>query len=359
MLNTQQDEILALIARNLAGVADQNEVTKLNDWINFSRSNRKYFEQVRNIWEASDRQVDTRKINSAEALTKVLARLPKEKRERKFWSTMQKIAAVIILPLAGAALLWTYMEINSEKESYNDLVYNEVYAPYGTRSSFRLADSSLVWLNSGSRLKYPVRFSRKNRTVFLDGEAYFEVESNKSKPFIVQTSSLRVKSTGTKFNVSEYRLNPLTEVTLTSGKISVSNGNDNKNYQLISEMSPNQHLVYNSQTREKKLLSEDTYQYVAWKDGKLMFRNEPLDKVLDKISLMFNVDIELRGKELQNYRYHATFKDESLEEILKLLKLSAPIGYTELVRTPLPDGSFPKKKVIIYPVRQTKTIKPN
>ena len=68
---------------------------------------------------------------------------------------------------------------------------------------------------------------------------------------------------------------------------------------------------------------------------------------------MFNVDIELQGKELKNYRYRATFQDESLEEILKLLKLSAPIDYMEVKREPLPDGSFPKKKVIIFPAKQT------
>jgi len=91
----------------------------------------------------------------------------------------------------------------------------------------------------------------------------------------------------------------------------------------------------------------DTYKYISWKDGVLVFRNEPFDSVLQKISQFFNVDIDLNSEELKSYRYYATFKEESLEEILKLLRISAPIDYREVKREPLSDGSFPKKKVII------------
>jgi len=123
---------------------------------------------------------------------------------------------------------------------------------------------------------------------------------------------------------------------------------------VISELKPNQYLSYNRITKEKHIIDEDVYKYFAWKDGKLIFRDEPLDKVLSKLSLMFNVDIDLQGEELIPYRYHATFQDESLEEILKLLKLSAPLSFREIKRDPLPDGSFPKKKVIVFPVKSTK-----
>jgi ferric-dicitrate binding protein FerR (iron transport regulator) len=98
--------------------------------------------------------------------------------------------------------------------------------------------------------------------------------------------------------------------------------------------------------------NEDTYKYIAWKDGKLIFRNEPLDEVVKKIGQVFNVDIELQGNSLQDYRYRATFEDESLTEILKLLEISSPISFKEIKRVPLADGSFPRKKVIVFPVKQ-------
>ncbi|HBE41764.1 MAG TPA: hypothetical protein DDW27_11280, partial [Bacteroidales bacterium] len=143
---------------------------------------------------------------------------------------------------------------------------------------------------------------------------------------------------------------PVTEVSLISGKVFINEFDNEKNIRLISELDTDQHFTLNRQSKENSVIEDDTYKYIAWKDGKLIFRNEPLSTVLNKLSMLFNVDIELRGKELHDYRYHATFQEESLEEILKLLKLSSPIDFTEVKRKPLPDGSFPKKKVIIFPV---------
>jgi ferric-dicitrate binding protein FerR (iron transport regulator) len=166
---------------------------------------------------------------------------------------------------------------------------------------------------------------------------------------------LNVKATGTKFNVSEYSLSNETEVTLVSGKVAV-NLVDSKYSSNSTNLNPNQHFSFNKADGTTSVINEDTYKYISWKDGKLIFRNEPLSNVVKKISQIFNIDIEIKGEELQHYSYRATFQDESLAEILKLLKFSSPIDYIELKRNPLPDGSFPRKKVIIFPVRQKKTI---
>lgn len=353
-----QDDILALIVRNLSGTADLNDVELLKEWISNSSDNKNYFEQVKNIWEASDRQIDINLINSQDALIKVHKRIFPKFRKRTLWNYWQNIAAILIFPIAIGTLLWIYF--NSYRPGYsNELVYNEIYAAFGTRSSLRLADSTLVWLNSGSSLRYPNKFSNKIREVYLKGEAYFEVKSDISRPFVVRTSALEVKATGTKFNIQEYDSNPLTEVTLVSGKVVVNELDHKNNPELITELKPDQHFTYNRETRDKSIINENSYLYIGWKDGTLIFRNERLDKVLSKLSMMFNVDIELQGEELQDYRYRATFQDESLEEIFKLLKLSSPINFVEIERRPLPDGSFPKKKVIIFPENQKLNIVPN
>ena len=185
--------------------------------------------------------------------------------------------------------------------------------------------------------------------MFLKGEAYFEVESDLKKPFIVETASLSVKATGTKFNVSGYDSDNEAEVTLVSGKVEVITTDDNKNIK-SSKLNINQHLSFNKVSGNTSVSDEDTYKYTSWKDGKLIFRNEPLSRVVKKISQIFNIDIEVQGKEIQDYSYRATFQDESLTEILKLLKISSPIDYIELKRDPLPDGTFPRKKVIIFPI---------
>jgi ferric-dicitrate binding protein FerR (iron transport regulator) len=233
-------------------------------------------------------------------------------------------------------------------DNNNEAVYNEIYATDGTRSALKLADGSLVWLNSGSSLKYPDKFIRGDRNVFLKGEAYFEVHSDKSHPFVVQTSTMRVRATGTKFCVSAYANDREAEVTLLHGNVSVTSQTGNKKNEVISEMKPNQHLALDTLSGKIKINIEDGYKYIAWKDGKLIFRNEPFSNVVKKISQLYKVDIELQGNELQDYRYRATFEDESLSEILKLLKLSSPINYKEIKRQRLPDGSFSKRKIIIF-----------
>jgi transmembrane sensor len=347
----QHEIILGLIARNLAGQADSDEKARLYEWIGKSESNRHYFEQLRNIWNESEKKIDPFSINTRLALGKVLDRISIPSNSFSFWICWQKVAAVIILPLVLGALLWVY-NISHKVSASNVAVYNEIYAAFGTRSAIRLADSTMVWLNSGSSLRYPDKFQTKSREVYLKGEAYFEVKSDSSRPFMVNTAALKINATGTKFNVLDYDSKAIAEVTLVSGKVNV-NGSSSSNSGLISVLNPGQHLDFDRETSIKGITHGDTYKYIAWKDGKLIFRNEPLSKVLERISLIFNVDIELLGSDLQDYRYHATFQDESFEEILKLLKLSSPVDYTELKRNPLPDGSFPKKKVIIFPKNQT------
>lgn len=346
----QQDEMLALIARNLAGLADQGEIDQMNEWISMSEANHRYFEQVRNIWNESDMQINPDKISIPDALDKVLSRFSKPEPLKKLWNFWQKIAAVMIIPLISGTLLLTYFK-NNRSASPENQVYNEVYAAFGTHSSITLADSTIVWLNSGSRFKYPEKFRSKDREVFLDGEAYFEVKSDLYHPFVVNTNGLQVIATGTKFNIFGYDSQSVAEVTLVSGKVIV-NGKEGNGSKLISELKPGQHLEYNLKNSEKNITEEDTYKYIAWKDGKLIFRNDAMIDVLNKIGLIFNVDFEIHGEKLKDFRYRATFEDETLDQILKLLKLSSPLDYTELKRTPLPDGTFPKKKVVIFPLSQ-------
>ena len=350
MKTEQHEDVLILIVRNLAGISDSDEIVRLNKWLDMSSLNKQYYQQVRNIWNTSDRSFDPGKINSSLAFEKVLKRLPAISLKRTLWSYWQKVAAIIVIPLIIGTLGWFYIynEKTNNTGKSDDIVYNEVFTAIGTRSSLVLADSSIVWLNSGSSLRYPVNFNTNERKVFLKGEAYFEVKSDILKPFIVQTPTMEVQATGTKFSVSEYDSAPFTEVTLVSGKVSVREVGSHENLQPAEEISPNEHYVYNRTTKTKISTFGDTYRYISWKDGILIFRDEPLESVLYKISLYFNVDIELQGEELRSYRYYATFKEESLDEILKLLRISAPINYREVKRIPLPDGSFPKKKVVIW-----------
>ena len=351
MESRQQEEFFGLIARYLAGSADAQDINALDRWIEESPDNRRYMEQVMNIWNETGHEINPAEIDVSNALSKIIGEAQPSSRFRTFWVSWQKIAAVLLIPMLFGFLALTFFRSN-RSYSKNKSIYNEVFAAYGTRSTFRLPDSTLIWLNSGSRLKYPSQFKGRIREVELSGEAYFEVRSEKNHPFIVNTSSIRVSATGTRFDVSCYETGHIVEVTLSSGMVSVTGTDKNTMRLQPVELKPNQHFRYEKENGTMKVTDEDTYKYIGWKDGKIIFRNDPLKDVVNKIGMLFNAKIILQGKELQDYSYRATFNDESLEEILKLLKLSSPINYIEVKRIPAPDGSFPQKEVIIFPIDQ-------
>jgi transmembrane sensor len=339
-----------IAAKYLSGNGSPEETESLQKWINESEENAKYFSQLGNVWSTEDSNCPSEQIDTGSALTIVRKRISGDSVLRRLWNVWGKIAAVLIIPL----VLWSIVKqppTPVEEVVFQEPVYNEVYATFGTRTAIRLADSSLVWLNSGSSLRYPEKFTGSHREVRLNGEAYFEVKSNEQMPFIVKTANIVVKATGTKFNILGFNKDNKSEITLVTGNVSVGKVSNNGQDSLISIMVPDQHMVYNRCTGAMSINKEDTYKYISWKDGKLIFRNEPLSVVAKKISQVFNVDIEIQGSALNDYTYRATFEDESLSDILKLLEISSPIGYKELKRTPLPDGTFPRKKVIIYPLK--------
>lgn len=338
-----QEIVNERIIHYLEGNATPGEQELLLDWVNQSSDNKLYFQQLKNLWEMSDPKIAELKIFTPKALENVLDKI-EPTRSRKLKVNLRKIAAILFLPLMAASF---FLGKKLEHKVANAVSYNEIYASLGTRSTILLSDGSKVWLNSGSKLRYPDKFTSNNRVVFLTGEAYFEVQSDLDRPFIVRSNNINVKATGTKFNVQALESEKEIKVSLISGKVEVNRQIDTDKNQVLANLIPNQMLTYDTLTGKVQTFTGDLYEFIAWKDGQLVFRNRPLSEVVKKISQHYNVDIELRGRELQDYRYRATFEEESLNEILKLLQLSSPIRYTEVKRTLQPDGTFSKRKIII------------
>jgi transmembrane sensor len=334
-----------LIVNYLGGKASEDEILKLEAWIRESDENQKYFNQLKNIWDAAaDIPISTDK-----ALSKVLKQIYKgQKSKLSFFQIVQRIAAILFIPLL-VSMLWLYSE-NNFNSSNSNITYNKAVAAFGTFSELELPDGSKVWLNAGSTLRYPDKFSNDNRLVYLVGEAYFEVHSNESIPFLVSTPYFTVKATGTKFNVRAEKNFLTPSVTLIEGKVAVQKNSSDKGNGLITLLQPQQHMTYDTLSGHFTLQTEDPYKHFAWKDGKLVFRNDNISEVARRISLQYNVDIEIKGDEIKKYRYRATFENEPLNELLRLLKISSPIDYTEVKPTALPDGTFSRRKIIIYSI---------
>lgn len=348
MNNFEQEETLPLIAKYLSGNANTVEIAELESWIKDSPSNWKYFMQEKNIWHSLDKSIDSSKISTERALAIFMKQISKESTIIKLWKYFQTAAAILIIPLVLGGLFWQKFTVPEKAVT----TYKEVITSNGSRLVFNLDDGTKVWLNAGSSLKYPDKFTSQQRSVYLKGEAYFEVKSDVSKPFIVNTQSISVKATGTKFNVRAFMGQKQSEVSLLSGKVSVfKSGVADKS--IISLLKANQHLDYNTISQQGEVEEGDLYKFVAWREGKLIFRNDPLSDVLERIGEFHNVHFQFKDKKLLEYRYHITFQNESLPEILEILKASSPMDFKIMKRNAdLPDGSIPKQEIIIFPKRR-------
>ncbi len=324
-----------LITKYLENTATEKDVEQLRLWIEEREENKKYFFEVREIW-----------LNSNVATQYNDIHLPLE--EKRMWHKISllsikpksilyyfyRVAAVLFLPLLCIAgyLLWTQ---ESKKAT---LTLQEIVAPAGGQTKIDLPDGSEVWLNSGSKLMFGVPMDK--RSVKLSGEGYFKVQSDSDNPFTVDVKAARIKVTGTEFNVTAFESDTTTSVTLVKGKVDVKV----KGYKNIALGEGERIEIYDTQI--KRQANSNLYKWCAWKDGVLVFRDDRLDYVFQRIERTYNVNIIIQDKEISSYLYRATFKDESLEQILALLKLSAPINYKWLERTKT-DNFYDKQTIVV------------
>jgi ferric-dicitrate binding protein FerR (iron transport regulator) len=196
----------------------------------------------------------------------------------------------------------------------------QVIIPYGKRSEITLADGTRIWLNSGSQLSYPVSFTSNSREVYLSGEAFFDVESDPSKPFQVITDDMKIEATGTRFNVTSYANDPTTQTVLLSGKVSAGK---NKRFARTVDIEPGERIAYNKQ--EDNLMKDrvDVELYASWIDGYLIFDNEPVDEVFRKLERYYNKNIlteKLSGRPTFTGKLDLA---DDLEKVLENIAFSA------------------------------------
>lgn len=172
--------------------------------------------------------------------------------------------------------------------------FNQMIVPYGKRSKILLADGTQVWINSGSKLVYPSNFTGTKREVFLEGEAYFEVSTDKNKPFFVKTDNFQVKVLGTKFGVQAYKNEPDQNTVLLEGKVSLSNGKGI--FTEEQELMPNQKAVISGQDKTISISNvRDAQNYIAWIHGYLNLEDENFQGLANRISRYYNMEIEINS----------------------------------------------------------------
>jgi transmembrane sensor len=241
----------------------------------------------------------------------------------KILNTVSKLAAVLFIPL----LIWTlidFSERDKRKESFANMNLREVYTPMAAKTKFFLPDGTVVWLNSGSKLVYPDIFAGNTREVVLSGEGYFDVMENPEKPFVVKTDKINVTAYGTAFNVMAYPDDTEIEATLVSGSVKVEDKCTGYKYRL----QPSYQFAMDSNKSNLSVSKVDTRFFTSWKDGKLIFKNEPFEMVARKLERWYNCTIYLSNPDLKDIRYTGNIEMETLRELLELISITTPIKST-------------------------------
>lgn len=342
-----------LFIKYLQGNCSETEFQQILTWIKEGAATSSDREMIQELWDEFepepgsaerkkyDRILDKihHQINLSQNVLKSDVRKPLV--QSRFLLFITRAAAILLLPVLTLLVYTLYSDKEQYAENTNEIV---VEAPAGSRMNFVLGDGTKVWLNHGGKLRYPFRFNDKSRKVFLTGEAYFEVAHNKEIPFIVGTKSLDVKATGTAFNVSAYSDDEMVETTLVNGKVILFGGINNHE---IKSLSPGECLKYNYSKDSYTVESENTSRYTAWKDGRLVFRNDSLEVITKKLARWFNVEIDITNNKVKEFTYTATFTDETLQKVLELMTIPTPVSYKLSDVKRLDDGSYTKQKVLI------------
>ena len=346
---------IKLIKKFFQKKCNQEERELILNWFTDIRYERKLKYIIREHWDEIELESPDYDLDTDRLLDKLhhLIHLDSYKKSRsqpfyrKVYQKFSKIAAVLLLPVLIIST-WYFLTDGRFFAQEEKTIYAEIYSPLAARTRFELPDGTTGWLNSGSTLKFPIKFKGKQREVALSGEGFFNVAKDSERLFIVKACNIDIKALGTSFNVLSYPDDETCEITLESGKVIIEKTSKNGESVKLAELQPDHQLTISKKTGIFDTKEIVTEKYSSWKEGKLVLRNDPMDVVVKRIGRWYNAEINLKNGELESYRYRATFEDETFSEVLKLLKLTSPIDYIEHKREMLWDGTFTKKKITLF-----------
>lgn len=339
-------DIKLLVVKYITGQASEKEADWVRAWIKESPANEAYFAELYETWHnalISGHQIDTDK-----AYSEFLDRTG-QKAEwagtgiRQIWRRIAAAAAIVICFSAG----FYYFTKPASKESELTVVN----VTKGTRKQLVLPDGSKVWINAGSTLKYKKDFGKTSRTVYLSGEAYFDIAPGDKKiPFMVKTKDFVIRDIGTVFNIKAYSEMPVFEAAVLEGEVSVE-GRFNQNVKSAKVFLKRRQILkvdmeHASRGEVAGPLSKSTYkadvpvqiqqlnpeeedQYIGWKDGLLAFHDSSFGQIARDIERRYNVRVIFENEDLKEFKYSGSFRSvNDVSTVLEIIKKTTPINYS-------------------------------
>lgn len=312
-----------ILIKHYDGTATPEETEAIENWLKQSSENPKKAKDLYTLLFAYDTAQIMQKVDTEAALQKTQKHIATRHIRKVCLQWMQRVAAVMFLPMI-IGMLYLYQQTSAPVNTPVSMI--KIHTNPGMTTSFRLPDSTLVYLNSGSSFEYPTHFGKGDRTVYLNGEAYFEVTKKEHQRFIVNTpQGSKVEVFGTRFNLEAFENNDNITTTLIQGSIAFEYKEANNT--LRQMMKPGDKIIYNTTSQKIKRLKTDGLSEVSWKDGKIILKNTNFKETLHLLSKYYQTEFIVKNKKFYNYSFTGTFTKQRLDLILEYFRISSHIRW--------------------------------
>ena len=378
-------KISRLIAKKLMGVILPEDEEKLNAWLEEDVRNKDLYRRILEVENFSTRDMYAKRLDVEHTWDALKEQLAGQRKRRSLFSAWQIGVAASVILLVGIGLYWgfnkkpkvkqvevaAHVEMGGAKAilvtsrgdeivlqdssvqlitlgggmvakndgvqvSYKEnegagkedvLEYNTIRVPRGGEYKLFLSDNTEVFLNSDSEIRFPVKFGKGKRDVFLRGEAFFVVTTDASRPFVVNANDkMSVEVLGTQFNLQAYPDDAFVETTLNEGAVRVFNGKQGV------RLRPDEQAVYDE--GKFTVRKVDASSYSAWKEGRFMLLNHSLENIMTRLARWYNIDIFWENPEVKEYHFSGELaRYEDFTEILRMLELATRVHFEVKDRT--------------------------
>lgn len=284
-------KIVSLIVKEFIGKLTKQECEELNVW---KKDNKPFYDNLTNPDSIRQHFETSNEFNTDLAWNNISERIRKHESKRKFIK-FSKYAAILILPVILIGGLYFYSE--KQSETIESITYSVIETPRGGECTVKLCDGTTVQLNSMSKITYPESFVGDARTVTLEGEAFFDVTSDTSKPFIVQTTNMDIEVLGTSFDISAYNDEP-TSAVLVNGSVKLTADSGES-----IVLSPGQKATVTPSESSISIENVDTEFYTSWTKGKIYFKDERLEDIIKVLQRWYKFDVEYRNESIKDLRF--------------------------------------------------------
>ena len=369
-----------LIYRKIEGRLSAVEEERFETWLKEGREHREYYERMRSMYQQENMQeVAIGKIQDAWEMfeKRVQGRLRMKRKRYWMWGVSVAASVVVvfcliiyyhsdtgqdvniavqnivpgqynaILEMADGATyhlggqqgslqektgrqikidtsLVSYLPVGDKQETPKEVVYNKLSIPRGGEYRIELEDGTKIWMNSESRLRYPVAFFNDTREVYLEGEAYFEVQRDVNRPFIVHVGEKKVIVLGTSFGISCYASEVNDYTTLVSGKVKVDFERGKQSFVL----EPGMQVAYDKKSGIATERKVDVAEFVAWKNGKYVFKQKRLEDILSTLSRWYDFEVFYQNEDVKEILFSGELRRfDDFNYLLRLIERTSDVKF--------------------------------